>query len=353
MLKERDAFSDVYEFRKVLKDYVIQEGFNIKRAQQQGYLIGCRPFIDIDGCFLNGPYGGVLLAVVSVDANNGFFPLAVDVCEGENSESWGWFLELLMDSVGEIESRIVICMTDRQKGILNALAKIWPNSHVKYCGRHVYANMRSKFPSLLLRSLFWSVARATNIVDFKQETEQIKQLDSKAWECLNNIPAKHWSRYAFNMECKVDHVTNNSTESFNLWIECIRGKPILQMLEDLRRMIMERISSRKHKDEMWESDIPPPVQKRLDDNATKGRLMRVIFGRANDYEVLKETVVVVVNLYAKSCDCGMWQCSGVPCNHVMAIIMNIREEFGKFIDVQLKKHMYINTYSVTIHPIPR
>lgn len=131
----------------------------------------------------------------------------------------------------------------------------------------------------------------------------------------------------------MDHVTNNYIESFNSWIECIKGKPTLQMLEDLRRMIMERISSRKHKVEMWENDISPRVQKRLDDNATKGRLMRVIFGWANECEVLKETVVVVVNLYTKSFECGMWQCSGVSCSHVMAVIMNIREKLEKFIDV--------------------
>ena len=29
-LKEGDAFSDVYDFKKVLKDYVIQEGFHTK-----------------------------------------------------------------------------------------------------------------------------------------------------------------------------------------------------------------------------------------------------------------------------------------------------------------------------------
>ncbi|XP_052206949.1 uncharacterized protein LOC127811277 [Diospyros lotus] len=81
--------------------------------------------------------------------------------------------------------------------------------------------------------------------------------------------------------------------------------------------------------------------------------MRVVFDGVDEYEVLEEIVVIVVNLDTKSCDCGMWQWSDVPCSHAIAVIMNIRKESGKFINVQLKKHMYINTYSVTIHHIPR
>ena len=50
---------------------------------------GCRPFIGVDGCHLKGKYGGVLLAAVGMDANNGIVLLALYVCEIENTETWG------------------------------------------------------------------------------------------------------------------------------------------------------------------------------------------------------------------------------------------------------------------------
>lgn len=57
-------------------------------AQKNALNNGCRPYIRLDGCNLKSKYGGVLLAAVGMDANNGMVPLAVAVCEIENTETW-------------------------------------------------------------------------------------------------------------------------------------------------------------------------------------------------------------------------------------------------------------------------
>ena len=46
---------------------------------------GCRSFIGLDGCHLKGPFEGVLLSVVSLNANHRIFPLTICVCEYENT----------------------------------------------------------------------------------------------------------------------------------------------------------------------------------------------------------------------------------------------------------------------------
>ncbi|KAK3223498.1 hypothetical protein Dsin_010523 [Dipteronia sinensis] len=43
--------------------------------QKVGFFEGCRPFIGVDGCHLKRPFGEVLLPAVSLDANNGLFPI--------------------------------------------------------------------------------------------------------------------------------------------------------------------------------------------------------------------------------------------------------------------------------------
>ncbi|KAA8541876.1 hypothetical protein F0562_023028 [Nyssa sinensis] len=73
----------------------------------KGFKAGCRPFIGIDGCHLKGPYGGVLLAAVSLDGNNGLFPIAVGVVESENRDSWGFFLQNLNTVIGAHSSEPV------------------------------------------------------------------------------------------------------------------------------------------------------------------------------------------------------------------------------------------------------
>ncbi|XP_016676269.1 uncharacterized protein [Gossypium hirsutum] len=48
-------------------------------ACKDGYRIGCRRIVGLDGCFLKGYYGGYLLATVGIDANNGIYPLAYEL----------------------------------------------------------------------------------------------------------------------------------------------------------------------------------------------------------------------------------------------------------------------------------
>lgn len=52
-----------------------------------GFFQGCRPVIGLDGCHLKGPYGGILLAAISMDANLQFFPLAYAIVEVEGGDS--------------------------------------------------------------------------------------------------------------------------------------------------------------------------------------------------------------------------------------------------------------------------
>lgn len=87
-------------------------------ALKVGYLTGCRPFIGLDGCHLKGPYRGVLLSAIALDADSGIFPLAFCICEAENYDSWGYFLSLLYEFIGVDDHRPVTIISDRQKGLL-------------------------------------------------------------------------------------------------------------------------------------------------------------------------------------------------------------------------------------------
>jgi hypothetical protein len=68
-------------------------------ACKDGFIKGCRPFFGLDGCHLKGPYGGVLLSAISLDANHGLFSIAFTVVEVESKDSWSFFLECLHDAI--------------------------------------------------------------------------------------------------------------------------------------------------------------------------------------------------------------------------------------------------------------
>lgn len=52
----------------------------------------CRPLIGLDGCHLNGPYGGQLLAAIDTDVNDDMYPITWVAVEPKKNESWNWFL---------------------------------------------------------------------------------------------------------------------------------------------------------------------------------------------------------------------------------------------------------------------
>lgn len=78
-----------------------------------------------------------------------------------------------------------------------------------------------------------------------------------------DIPRSHWSRHGFDVNAKVDHVTNNITMSFNSQIDKHRAKSILTLLKCLRRKIMKNILKRNQLAQTWIGAVPPKVQATL------------------------------------------------------------------------------------------
>ena len=57
-------------------------------------------------------------------------------------------------------------MSDKQKGILNALDRVFPKAVRRYYCRHIYENFKLKFPGILLGKEFWAAYRSGNQVEF-------------------------------------------------------------------------------------------------------------------------------------------------------------------------------------------
>lgn len=72
--------------------------------------------ISIDGTHLYGQYQGTMLFSVGVDANDQLFPLAFAIIEGENNNSWAWFMACIR---ARVTQRLDLCViSDRHMGII-------------------------------------------------------------------------------------------------------------------------------------------------------------------------------------------------------------------------------------------
>ena len=55
------------------------------RPLKKAFSESCIKIVGLDGCHLKGPFGGILLAVVGVDANDGMYPVAWSVMVSETT----------------------------------------------------------------------------------------------------------------------------------------------------------------------------------------------------------------------------------------------------------------------------
>ncbi|XP_028070295.1 uncharacterized protein LOC114272787 [Camellia sinensis] len=190
--------------------------------------------IGVDGCHLKGSHGGILLTAGGIDAKNCIFPFAYVIVEKKKKKTWLWFLELLEHDLNIVNSHCYTFMSDKQKGLIDAVAKLFPNASHRFCVRHLYNNFKGEHKGLVLKDLLWKTARVTTIPAFTKVMAEIKEVDCKYDDWLVERPPIHWSRSHFSTFPKCDLLLNNLCECFNSSILEARSKPVVTMLEKIR-----------------------------------------------------------------------------------------------------------------------
>ncbi|GJS90775.1 zinc finger, CCHC-type containing protein [Tanacetum coccineum] len=209
---------------------------------------------------------GQILTTVGADANNGIYPVAYVIVEAESKASWCWFLNLLIEDLG-IESNFnYTFISDREKGLIQAIASMFPSAEHKYCVRHIHENMKSQFKG-----------------------GELKSFNSNAYGWLMKIVLEQWSRAYFSGRAKCDLLINNICKMFNRQLVDGRDQPIITCLEYIREYLMKRIVV---------------VQK-----------------------VIAKTVGPLTPSVTKIriCSYKKWELTGIPCKHALAAIYNMSE----------------------------
>ncbi|WOK98942.1 hypothetical protein Cni_G07654 [Canna indica] len=158
--------------------------------------------------------------------------------EGENYESWSWLLRLLFDDLGIAQGYGLTLISDQQKGLEYAIKQRVPAAEHRNCARHIYANKKKKHPGHVLKSLFWRAVRCTIESDFKKTMSELQATSDRAHQDFLVVGVIKFCQTYISVGCKSDAVSNNLSETFNGYILKAREKLIIDMLEDIRHMLM-------------------------------------------------------------------------------------------------------------------
>ncbi|MBA0843819.1 hypothetical protein Goarm_000977 [Gossypium armourianum] len=148
-------------------------------ACKDGYKDGCRRIIVLYGYFLNGYFGGYLLATVGIDANNGIYSILY-VAK----------LNIMVLVIGVALIRLKICelISDIFQGLVKAIFMLFPNVETRHCVRHLHANIKASTPR-----------------DFENAMVELKNTNQDSYDWLKGKNLAHWSS-----KCKkFDHNKRN------------------------------------------------------------------------------------------------------------------------------------------------
>ena len=167
------------------------------------------------------------------------------------------------------------------------------------------------------------------------------------------IETSLWARYAYDPTPKIDHCTNNLSESFNAWVDPLRGFSVLIICEELRTQIMKRITVRRTKGLRNKPLAMPRVMFKLHEALQQARRCSILSKGKMQFEVQDISFRFVVNLDQKTCDCRRWDITGLPCRHAWTAINHMRLEGQHFISHNHTKAAYHAAYNIVINPIPQ
>ncbi|KAL5583336.1 hypothetical protein UlMin_015778 [Ulmus minor] len=275
-------------------------------ACTKGWLATCRPIIGLDSCHIKGYHKCQLMWAVGIDSDNGYNPIAYGVVEKECYETWRWFLELLKIDLKLDNLLRITFMTNRQKGLVDAIAVLWERCEHRNCVRHLYANFKKRFRGDKIRNKILQAARCSNVDDFNNVMEDIKGISEFAWLWLSDKPTSTWTKSHFGEYSKCDMLLNNLCElssSDRIILEA-RSAPIWTMLELIQVMIMNRRSKRRVDIEKWYNNVGPKVSEIMELATKNSGELVCHWGGEGNWQVSQDQIpITVVDLERHTCIC--------------------------------------------------
>nr|KAJ0217663.1 hypothetical protein LSAT_V11C300103380 [Lactuca sativa] len=249
-------------------------------ALKLGFKAGLRDFLGFDGAFMKAPYPGQVLTVVGLDSNNGIYLLAYAIVKVENKSSWSWFLECLGEDLELSTNSNFTFISDKQKGILPAIANLFPSAEHRFCLKHIHENMKLQWRGKEHKDHLWECATATTVRHFDRFMEDFNKFNSKACDWLKKIPHKHWARA---------HISDKS-----------------------------------------QGPLTPTATKLLNGVKKDASQYTCIFNGSEKTQVTGTMgEQFMVNWRDRNCSCRHWEITGIPCSHLVSAIWDKVEHGAK------------------------
>ncbi|PKU87576.1 hypothetical protein MA16_Dca025881 [Dendrobium catenatum] len=178
-------------------------------------------------------------------------------------------------------------------------------------------------------------------LEFNAKIEEIYRISPELHSYLISLTCK-WSKATFSKHIKNHYNTNNMAESFNSWIEEARNKPVVDLIDMIRGMMMEQRAQRKLHSTSWKGPLVPFIEDYIRDVTTKKEHFIIRQSTSTKAEVEGSFDRHEVDIENHFCSCGFWQVSGLPCTHAAAFVgTNLHNLWHTYVDEHYYSYRFV------------
>ena len=182
-------------------------------------------------------------------------------------------------------------------------------------------------------------------------SERLKEYNPGAYATLQVTKPETWSRAYFKLGTLCNDNLNNLSESFNRTIREARRKPLLEMLEDIRRQCMVRNFRRAAMAKNAKTKFTKRTHLQMAKVESKSKDCMSFPAVGPVTEVDYGGVAYAVDMDELSCGCIQWQMTGIPCIHAAYVILKDGKKLSDFVSPCYTIAMWRQTYSMGVRPV--
>jgi MULE transposase domain/SWIM zinc finger len=292
----------------------------ISLPEQKQYAAHAK-YVCIDATHLTGKFGCILMSASTLDANGRLVIIAHAICPTENTACWRFFLHhFKMAGLGE---SITFIMSDRDKGLINAVSHHFPGLPHTKCLRHLSENFKKRFgeESTKILKAMACVYTKSDLVFYRDE---LRKGGEHLITWVANADPTMWCRALFPIP-RYGVITSNTIEIVFSALKKAKHLPFLQLFLFIERYILRKKYSEYLKyNEMDPSNMVLKAEKIFNIETEKSLNLRC-FPTSNDTASVKEFRSEDIQHYSvdmiqKTCTCGRYQELKLPCRHVIAYV---------------------------------
>ena len=152
----------------------------------QGTFANSLPILVFDSTFFLNAYNQTILLAIRQDSENCPYLIAQAIVESENTESWTWFINLIVKACPVLNKPYqfaqkqfeTVVMSDCGRGLLNAEKAALPRALYAYCAQHLAENIKRKFGQKAQHA-FWKLVYVQTLGQWEYALNKFEEVAGK------------------------------------------------------------------------------------------------------------------------------------------------------------------------------